>query len=79
MIKLISVKPLENYTLELEFYNEEKRIFDVKPYLSFGIFQELKDIAYFKNVSTQFDSISWQNDQDFSPETLYLKSRPAGK
>ena len=76
MIKLISVKPLDNYILELGFNNGEKRLFDVKPYLGIGIFEELKDKAYFKNVTTKFDSIAWQNGQDFSPETLYLKSDP---
>lgn len=76
MTKLISVTPLDNYTLELGFSNSEKRLFDVKPYLGFGIFQELNDKAYFKNVTTQFDSITWQNGQDFSPDTLYLKSSP---
>jgi Protein of unknown function (DUF2442) len=76
MIKLISVNPLENYTLELGFSNGERRLFDVKPYLGFGIFVELKDKAYFKNVTTKFDSIAWKNGQDFSPETLYLKSLP---
>lgn len=76
MTKLISVTPLDNYTLELGFSNGEKRLFDVKPYLGFGIFQELNDKAYFKNVTTQFDSITWQNGQDFSPDTLYLKSSP---
>ena len=33
MTKLISVTPLDNYTLELGFSNSEKRLFDVKPYL----------------------------------------------
>ena len=77
MIKLISVEPLDNYKLNLGFNTGEKRIFDVKPYLGFGIFKELQDKAYFRNVTTQFDSIAWQNGQDFSPETLYLKSNPS--
>ncbi len=76
MIKLISVEPLDNYMLALGFDNGEKRIFDVKPYLGFGIFKELQDKTYFKNVTKQFDSIAWKNGQDFSPETLYLKSNP---
>ncbi|CAN5429063.1 hypothetical protein BH10BAC3_BH10BAC3_31650 [soil metagenome] len=74
MYKITSVKPLDNYRLELAFNGWETRVFDVKPYLNSGIFNELKDKTYFKNVRLNLDSISWQNGQDFSPETLYLKS-----
>ena len=74
MKKVISVKPLKNYMLQIEFDSNEVRFFDVKPYLDFGIFTELKNEAYFKNVRTSLDSIAWKNGQDFSPETLYLKS-----
>ena len=76
MIKLVTVKAIDNYTLELGYSNSEMCLFDVKPYLGFGIFIELKDLAYFKSVTTKFDSISWQNGQDFSPEMLYLRSHP---
>lgn len=74
MKKVISVKPLENYRLLLEFDGKEFRVFDVKPYLDFGIFTQLKNEEYFKDVRTSLDSITWKNGQDFSPETLYLKS-----
>lgn len=74
MKKVISVKPLKNYMLQIEFDSKEIRLFDVKPYLNFGIFTELKNENYFKDVRTCFDSIAWKNAQDFSPETLYLKS-----
>ena len=74
MITIIAVKPLENYLLELSFSNNEVGQFDVKPYLEKGIFKELKDEIYFRQVTTQFDSIAWKNGQDFSPETLYIKS-----
>jgi hypothetical protein len=74
MKKVIVVKPLENYILQLEFDSNEIRFFDVKPYLNKGIFSDLKDENYFRNVRTNFGSITWKNGQDFSPETLYLKS-----
>lgn len=74
MKKVISVKPLENYLLLIEFDSKEVRIFDVKPYLNFGIFTELKSEQYFKAVRTSLGSIAWKNGQDFSPETLYLRS-----
>ncbi len=35
------VKPLENYQLLLTFDSDERRIFDVRPLLSFGRFREL--------------------------------------
>lgn len=74
MKKVISVKPLKDYMLLIEFDSKEMRLFDVKPYLNFGIFTELKNENYFNNVRTSLDSIAWKNGQDFSPETLYLKS-----
>ena len=68
------VKPQDNYLLILTFENVEKRQFDMKPYLDFGIFQELKDLKLFKTVKIKFDSIEWDNEADFDPEILYQKS-----
>ncbi len=68
------VEPLEDYYLLLNFENDEERIFDVKPYLEIGKFQELKDINLFKSVKVCFDSIEWANQLDLDPELLYEKS-----
>jgi hypothetical protein len=68
------VKPLENYHLLLKFENGEERVFDVKPYLEIGKFQELKDKNLFKTVKVCFDSIEWANQLDLDPELLYEKS-----
>lgn len=68
------VKPQDNYLLLLTFENGEKRQFDMKPYLDFGIFKDLKDVSLFQTVRTSFDSIEWDNEADFDPEILYQKS-----
>ena len=47
----------------------------MKPYLDFGIFQELKDLRLFKTVKKSFDSIEWDNKADFDPEVLYHRSQ----
>ncbi len=65
------VLPLKNYLLELTFDNGEVRIFDVNPYLNFGIFSELKSESFFKSVQPFMGSVRWKNDQDFCPDTLY--------
>lgn len=72
--RVISVKPLNNYCLELGFSNHETRIFDVSPYLEKGIFCELKLPKMFNTVKVIDGTIQWLNEADFCPDTLYLES-----
>ena len=71
------VKALENYMLLLTFENNEKKLFDIKPYLAKGKFSELKDKTLFKTVKISFDTIEWANHLDLDPEILYSDSKPA--
>jgi hypothetical protein len=66
------VAAIDNYKLQLQFENGETKIFDVSPFLNKGIFTELKNEQYFKQVRISFGSIEWPHEQDFSKDTLYL-------
>jgi hypothetical protein len=68
------VTPHDDYTLTLVFTNAEVRVFDVKPYLEHGVFQELNDIALFKTVRVWKGTVQWIHEQDFCPDTLYQES-----
>ena len=70
------VIPGNDFTLELVFTNDEKKVFDVKPYLNFGIFSELKNPILFKSVKASLGTIVWNNGLDICPDTLYLESIP---
>jgi hypothetical protein len=76
-----AVQPQPDYTLRLTFTNGEVRLFDMKPYLSKGIFQELQDERIFNSVRPFLGSVQWSNEADLCPDTLYEKSVPvvAGK
>jgi hypothetical protein len=74
MHKVLSAKANDDLTLDLKFDDGSVRRFDVKPYLEYGIFKELQDESYFKRVSVAFGAVQWPNEQDISPETLYLES-----
>lgn len=74
--KVKSVKPLSDYKLLLTFENEEKRIFDMKPYLAKGIYEQLKDQAVFNSVRLCFDTIEWNNGADLCPEVLFNEGIP---
>lgn len=71
-----AVTPTGDYKLLLIFENDERKIFDVKPYLGTGIFAELKDAGVFNSVHVNFDSIEWSNGADICPEVLYHDSEP---
>ncbi len=76
MKKVVGVNANEDFSLDLRFNDGSVRRFDVKPYLDMGVFRELKDVAYFKQVTIAFGTVQWPHEQDISPETLYLESTP---
>ncbi|MHB9028976.1 MAG: DUF2442 domain-containing protein, partial [Candidatus Latescibacterota bacterium] len=39
-----------------------------------GVFQELKNIHYFKQVRGAYGTVAWPHEQDICPDTLYLDS-----
>ena len=73
--KAINVEVLKDYKLKLIFDNGETRIFDVKPYFKFKIFQELKEKNKFNKVKIEGLSIEWENGADICPDELYEFSK----
>jgi hypothetical protein len=76
MEKVVAVKANKGFSLDLKFNDGSARRFDVKPYLNYGVFTELKDFEYFKQVTIAFGTVQWPHEQDISPETLYLEGTP---
>ena len=75
-ISVTKVFPLENYHLHLFFNTGDEKLFDVTPYLEQGVFRKLKQISFFKTARVANDTVIWGNGEiDFSPDTLYLKSK----
>lgn len=69
------VQVTNDYVLDLVFTNQEKKQFDVKPYLNFGMFSELKDYSIFRTAKVEFGTVSWSNGLDICPDTLYIESK----
>mgnify|MGYP000965730572 CR=1 FL=1 len=65
----------EDHTLTLDFDNGEKGRLDLKPYLDFGVFRQLKDLQAFKQVRIAFDTVEWATGVDLDPEFVYEKSQ----
>jgi hypothetical protein len=65
---------MENYRLLVTFDNQERRIFDVKPYLTDTFFSALSNPYVFNTVHVNPLTVGWSND--IAPEELYLDSIP---
>ena len=72
MKTVISVKANDDHTLDLRFSDGSVKRFDVKPYLKYAVFDDLRDLAYFKQVSIAFGTVHWPHEQDIAPETLFV-------
>ena len=70
-----SVVPRDDYTLQIEFANGEIGVYDCAPHLDFGVFQELRDIEYFKSARAEGGTVVWPHEQDICPDTLYEDSK----
>jgi len=72
--RISEVTPTNDYKLVLLFTNGERRLYDCFGLLNFGVFKELKDVAYFKQVNVLDGTVVWPHEQDICPDTLYLDS-----
>lgn len=76
MLKVSKVIANNDYTLSVELSDGRSGIFDVKPYLEKGVFTQLKDQEYFKQVQPLFCGIVWPNEQDLSADTIAHELKP---
>lgn len=88
--KLVSVIPNSDFTLLLTFNNDEKRLFDMKPYLTKNsVFEQFQNYDDFKRVyiddsncicwdkDKNIDSKTcWNNKVDLSSDVCYVDSVP---
>jgi hypothetical protein len=71
MNRVISVKPLHNYMLEITFSDGLIKIIDVAPFIGGGISDLLKEETYFHQVTNEEGGgIRWPNGYDFCPNFL---------
>ncbi len=74
-MKIVKVKYLSDYKLEVKFDNGEKRIADFEDFLFKDHSQmttQFRDKKRFKNVSIAFGHLTWEDGQmDIPAESIY--------
>ena len=71
MEKIVEVKYINKYLLQIKFADNFSNIIDIERYIGGGISEKLNDLEYFKQVSiNEFHGITWPNGYDFCPNYL---------
>jgi Protein of unknown function (DUF2442) len=73
MLRVIAVKPLDGYKLQIEFNDGVVRVVDCSFLLHGTLGEPLKDLDYFQQVRVDDDArtIIWPNGLDPAPELLH--------
>lgn len=74
--RITDVLPLDDYQLFIIYETGERKIFDVKPYITGKWYEELLDVEYFKTAHLENDGydIEWEHGQSIDPEDMYTES-----
>ena len=64
------VRALPPAKIHLEYVDGQVRVFDMGPFLSRGLFSDLKEPAMFASVRPVLASVAWANGADVDPEVL---------
>ena len=79
LVRIRSVKPLQNYVVHLEFTDGTNRDIDLEPYLRGIIFEPLREnLEAFRavKVDERMKTICWENGADIDPDVLYHNLKP---
>ncbi len=79
--RIVSVRALENYAVELTFTDGISAVVDLSHWIKGhgGVFLPLQDDAYFRQVAVDSEAgtIVWPNGVDFCPDVLYAMATKA--
>ncbi|RJR35535.1 MAG: DUF2442 domain-containing protein [Deltaproteobacteria bacterium] len=76
-VDVIAATYAGDYKLYVTFADGKAGVVDFAGYIQKGgVFERLKDIEYFKKfeINQELGVITWNNEVDIAPETLYSKA-----
>jgi hypothetical protein len=71
-----AIEIIELHRLLVTFENHEQRMFDASPLFELPVFKHLENSPDFYNVRVAHGTITWANELDICPDTVYLDSTP---
>jgi hypothetical protein len=75
---VVEVKPLEALGLFVRFIDGLTGEVHFKPEHLSGVFEPLKDPAYFKQVYVDHGAVAWPGQIDLAPDAMYQELKAKG-
>lgn len=76
MPKVISVRPLADYRLDVAFDDGTRGVVPLNDRLFGPVFEPLRDMPTFRQVFVdEFGAVCWPNGADLAPDALYDQIR----
>ncbi|MCX6153227.1 MAG: DUF2442 domain-containing protein [Candidatus Kapabacteria bacterium] len=72
--RIKSFEIIENYKFDIHFQDNKKGVFDLTQFLDKGDFRKLRNPELFNKVKLVDGVLTWFNELDISPDTVYLLS-----
>ena len=80
LVDVIAVKPIGPLTLFVEFEDGVKGEVRFEETRLRGVFEKLRDPAYFKQVGIRHGTVSWPNeDPDLAPDNMHIHLQRDGE
>ncbi len=71
--RVLKVSYQPDYKLRIIFSDGDTKMFDLRPYLDYPIYQSLKDESFCSKAKVFNGTVVWNEEIDFDPDTLYLE------
>jgi hypothetical protein len=76
MHRIVSVRPLESYELEIAFSDGTRGKVSLKDRLFGPMFEPLRDVSLFQQITVdEYGAVCWPNGADLAPDALYEQLR----
>jgi hypothetical protein len=80
MNRVVSVKPMPDWKLEVAFSDGTRGVLSIKDRLFGPVFEPLKDPVFFEQVQIdEFGAVCWPNGADLAPDALYEKIKEVAR
>jgi len=80
MARVVSVCPLDEYRLSVEFDDGTRGVISLRDRLFGPVFEPLRDPATFQQVFVdEFGAIAWPHGADLAPDALYEQLRESAE